>query len=491
MNAFFSRYSITFVKSLVYMLQQSEYDTKEYLSWFKRTGNFNEVMRRKQLDMTSAAKGFLAFLGLEIAVGGIAVLMLGFSAASQGWFLGWIVGVIIIGLLVPYVLAYGLVAPLWLARILIQRPRQKAQIARARSKLVDHPATKIAIAGSYGKTTMKETLAMVLGTAKKVAATPGNMNTPAGISRFVEELTGDEEILIFEMGEYYPGDIAVLCELVQPNLGIITGINEAHLSKFKSLDATVATIFELADYFQDKDQNLKNTLYTNGESHLAARGPADSRADAPALIYSRGGVGKWKVERAHTGLDGTSFNLKRGKEVIKVSSLLLGLHQVGPLAAAAAIAAWLGLSLTDIEAGLARTKPFEHRLQPAIDAGGVITIDDTYNGNPDGARVAIEFLASLEGRKRYYVTPGLVEMGYRTRDVHVAMGKQLAESGIEVVVLIETSVMPHIKAGLETAGFKGKLMTYPDEITALMALPKLTTEGDVVLLQNDWGDNYS
>src|ERR1019366_5388865 len=107
-------------------------------------------------------------------------------------------------------------------------------------------------------TTFKEALATILSAGQTVAATPGNMNTPLGISRFVAKLTGKEDILIFELGEYYPGDIKQLCELTKPNLGIITGINEAHLDKFKTLARTTATIFELADYLRAEP------LYKNG-----------------------------------------------------------------------------------------------------------------------------------------------------------------------------------------------------------------------------------
>jgi UDP-N-acetylmuramoyl-tripeptide--D-alanyl-D-alanine ligase len=129
-------------------------------------------------------------------------------------------------------------------------------------------------------------------------------------------------------------------------------------------------------------------------------------------------------------------------------------------------------------------------MQPAT-AGDVVTIDDSYNGNPDGARVAIEFLAGLKGHRRIYVTPGFSETGSKSAEVHRQTGRQLAEAGIEVVALVKNSVTPHIAEGLEEAGFKGELIWYPDGMSSLVALPKLTVAGDVVLLQNDWGDQYA
>jgi UDP-N-acetylmuramoyl-tripeptide--D-alanyl-D-alanine ligase len=305
------------------------------------------------------------------------------------------------------------------------------------------------------------------------------MNTPIGISRFMTTLEGHEEVLIFEMGEYYPGDIKRLSNMTLPDMGVITGINEQHLVRFKTLDRTVATIYELADYLD------KKPLWVNGESELAK-----TAAAANHRVYSRSGVGEWKVSKAKTGLDGTQFTATKGNVTVNAKSALLGLHQVGPLVAAIDIATHLGLAPEQIEAGIAATRPFEHRMQPAT-AGDVVTIDDSYNGNPDGARVAIEFLAGLKGHRRIYVTPGFSETGSKSAEVHRQTGKQLAEAGIEVVALVKNSVTPHIAEGLEEADFKGELIWYPDGMSSLVALPKLTVAGDVVLLQNDWGDQYA
>jgi UDP-N-acetylmuramoyl-tripeptide--D-alanyl-D-alanine ligase len=165
------------------------------------------------------------------------------------------------------------------------------------------------------------------------------------------------------------------------------------------------------------------------------------------------------------------------------------LHQIGPLVAAIDIATHLGLTPAQIEAGIAATKPFEHRMEPRK-TDGVVTIDDTYNGNPNGVAAGLEFMKGLKGHRRIYVTPGLVEMGGRSAEVHQEIGRQLAES-VDVVGLVKNSVTPHIEEGLKKAGFTGEIIWYDDAMSSLVALPKLTVYGDVVLLQNDWPDNYA
>ena len=123
----------------------------------------------------------------------------------------------------------------------------------------------------------------------------------------------------------------------------------------------------------------------------------------------------------------------------KVKSKLLGLHQIGPLSVAADIALRLGISPEKIQQGIAKTKPFNHRLELKNYGDGVILLDDSYNGNPDGVDAVIEFLASLKNHKRFYVTPGLVEMGLKTESVHKEIGKKLAKAGIEKIILIKSS----------------------------------------------------
>lgn len=484
MKNYVNRFAPAYLPTLVYMLQTTEYNIAEYVRWLRRTKNFTQVVRRKKLVRTSKAQAILGMLGLMVT-GGIVVL----GTSIWVWFatgqFAWLILAALDVVLAPWWLAYGIIPFILVGQLLIQKPQERKIIAAAKYALTQHKGLRIAIAGSYGKTTMKETLQTILAQGKKVAATPGNKNTPLGISQFVSTLKGDEEVLIFELGEYLPGDIQELCELVQPGMGIITGINEAHLEKFKTLEVTTQTIFDLATFLGDKP------TYKNGENELVKTKAGEN----DPLLYTRKGVNGWAVSGTNTSLDGTSFVAKKsqaaGEMTIHAQSGLLGLHQIGPLMTCVDIATSLGLTTEQIEAGIQTTKPFEYRLQPRFGADGVITLDDTYNGNPDGVTAGLEFLTNLKNHRLVYVTPGLVEAGSRVKEVHEQIGRQLAQAKIDLVVLVENSVTPHIQTGLHAANFQGKLMTFPDALTCLAALPNLTKDGDVVLMQNDWPDNYA
>lgn len=472
MHRFINRYHPRVVRSLVYMLQATEYKVDDYLAWVKRTTDFVHVEKRKQLNPTGKAQALL-ISGWALVCAALITIFVGVIARDQIAFA--FAAMVLLGF--PYALPYLILLPLFIIEM-VQLPVETFLIAKAKRKLAQHKGYKIAIAGSYGKTSMREILKTVLSEGKRVAAPGGSENTPIGIARFIDRLKGDEEVLIFELGEYYPGDVKKLCHIVQPDMGIITGVNEAHLSKFKTVQAALRTIFELADFLKLKP------LYINGESrHL--------KPSAQAILFSRERVGEWKVVAAETSLDGTSFELHKGDERIAVQSKLLGLHMVGPLAAVAHIALALQLTIVEVERGLSKTKPFDHRLERKDDAAGVITLDDSYNGNPDGVKAVIEFLASIENHRRWYVTPGLVEMGDQSEIIHKEIGKQLAQAGIEKVVLITNSVTPWIEAGLNENSFGGEILWFDEALDCYNSLPHMTVAGDVVLLQNDWPDQYA
>lgn len=471
-------YGPQFARTVVYMLQASMYRPSRYLAWFWRTRDFSQVAKRQHLVRTAKTR-LLLLTALALLY---ALLVAGVYAVWQGLeqdFLTLAVFGAAVTLLAPVATAHLLLLPLVLGQVLIQKPRERKRDRTTAERLTRHPATKIAIAGSYGKTSFKENLAALLGAAKAVAAAPGTYNTPAGVSRFVKNLKGDEDVLIFEFGEHFPGDVQELSRLVNPDIGVIAGINEAHLESFGTLDKTAATVFELANYLGDRP------VYVNGENALAKQ-----NAGKEHRLYTREGVGGWRVEEAKTSLQGTTFTAFKGTNKLEIETPLLGLHQVGPIMGAIAIADELGMPPAKIKEGANRIKPVAHRLQPRPVASGIVMIDDSYNGNPDGVRATIEFLKSLKGHRRLYLTPGLVEMGSRTAQVHTGIGRQLAGS-TEIVALVRNSVTPYIKQGLTKAGYKGDVLEYGDTLTAITQLNARMVRGDVLVVQNDWPDNYA
>ncbi len=463
---------------IVYMLQSTEYQVGPYLKWYWRTSDFSTVMKRRQLVRTRAATLLLRAIQLGMLLQLLAGL--GFMAA---WFLNktpgsWQFG---LSLLVSYpiIWAHLVTVPLIIGRWVIVRPRERKLIAQSRTIFANHPGIKIAVAGSYGKTTMKELLGTVLSQGKTVAITPANKNVSVSHARFAAKLQGDEDVLVIEYGEGGPGDVQRFSEITHPTIGVITGLAPAHLDHYPSLEAAGRDIFSLADYLHD------HRVYVNAESVAA-----EPFLKPTHTQYSAKGVAGWKVSDVSIGYEGTHFTLKKDKTVLHLKSGLLGEHQVGPLAAVAAIAHELGLSKTNIEAGVAKTHPFEHRMQPRR-LGSAWIIDDTYNGNIDGIKAGLALLKALPARHKTYVTPGLVDQGVETRAVHEEMGKLIAAAAPHKVVLMENSATLHIQHGLKQGMYEGEVIIEDDPLKFYTGMEHLIAAGDLWLLQNDWTDNYA
>lgn len=460
------------------MLQATEYQPRPYIQWVARTRDFSAVMRRRELDRTRAARALLRF----IQVGMVVEIALGAWMAITGWLQLSVVfmalGLVIL-FLYPIVWAYLAVLPLVVGRLLIVRPRERRLIAESEGLFAAHPATKIAVAGSYGKTTVKELLATVIGEGRRVAATPANKNVAISHAQFARRLKGDEEVLIIEFGEGGPGDVARFSQTTHPNIGVVTGLAPAHLDQYKTMQAAGEDIFSLADYLHDKD------VYVTGESE-----PLKPFIKPEHHTYSQEGVLDWRIKDIVVSLDGTTFTMTHGRTTLSLKSGLLGRHLVAPIALAAALAIKLGLTEKQVEEGISKTQPFEHRMQPRLVAGAWV-IDDTYNGTIEGMRAGLRLLSELPATRKLYVTPGLVDQGSETEAVHKELGRLIAEAPPDVVVLMQNSVTHFIQEGLEAHGYEGTVHVEQDPLAFYTNLTHFTAAGDLVLMQNDWTDNYA
>jgi len=362
---------------------------------------------------------------------------------------------------------------------LLEKPRRAREIKVAKNIFSNHKATKIAIIGSYGKTTLKELLLSVLGSEKNVAATPGNKNVLISQARWAQKLTGKEDVLLVEYGEGQPGDISAMADLTQPDLAVICGLAPNHLDQYKTLDAVGKDLFSVSDFLK------KKSVYVNTESQAVK-----AYLQKQHITFNRHGLDGWKISQINSDIEGISFVMSKGRNVIKVASGLLGRHQIGPLALCVVIAHNLGLSNKQIEKSIASTLPFEHRMQPRNLSGGWI-IDDTYNGNLEGVLAGLELLKELRAKRKVYVTPGLVDQGEESHRVHKQIGKAIAGAHPTKVVLMQNSVTQFIKKGLDKAGYSGELEIRDDPLDFYTNLDQQIAAGDIYLLQNDWTDNYA
>jgi UDP-N-acetylmuramoyl-tripeptide--D-alanyl-D-alanine ligase len=369
----------------------------------------------------------------------------------------------------------------------VQRRINRRFEASARATLASVAPVVVGITGSYGKTTTKVCVGAVLAEREPTLITPASFNSQLGVIRTINEhLAPAHRDFIVEMGMYRAGDIAELCALVHPSIGVLTSIGPVHLERMGTIEAIADAKAELA-------------LALPPDGHLVVNGDDPrcreiaGRVSVDTVFYAIEHPDA-AVRAENIGLaDGrTHFELVIADERARVSSGLLGRHNVSNLLAAAAVGSLRGLSLAEIARGLSTVQPPEHRLAPIPNPrAGIVVIDDAYNSNPAGAAAALEVLQSHPAKRRILVTPGMVELGDQEEALNESFGRQAAAVCDHVILVGSLRTRP-IDAGLRAAGFSAEAITVVRDIgEATTVLGRLTRSGDVVLFENDLPDMYA
>lgn len=483
-------------KYQLYIFQLEEYDASRFLKALFSKGLLPSSNLRKDLKWTGKAK-LIFFVSLLIKL--IFTTLLCYLIYSYTQFeVTYLALFFLVFLYLLEILSFAFIIQAQDLIKPIEIILKRRVISQAKKKLKEYPNLKIVgITGSYGKTSMKETVATILSEKFKVVKTTGNNNTPIGISRTIlNHLNSDTQIFVVEMGEYVKGDVKDICEITPPDFSFITGINEAHLERYKTMENAISTKFEIVENSKDEaiailngdDRLIKENYktYISNEENLRFYSGNETSLGLPNYDY----IAK-NIEFSEENI---SYNFElyyKDQSIGKIRTSILAPYIVGNITAAATLAKMLGMNDTEIKLAISKLKPVEHRLESRLNSNNILVIDDTYNGNSDGIRIGLELLEKFKNRRKVYVTPGLVETGSLKEEIHKEIGMNLAKVA-DLVILLKNSATPFIAEGLKESGFESSKIIWYDYSKEMYAeLHKHLLPGDVVLMQNDWSDNYS
>lgn len=338
----------------------------------------------------------------------------------------------------------------------------------------------VGITGSYGKTTAKNILSVMLSGVCRVCATPKSYNTPLGICRTINDvLDEDDSVLIAEMGARRRGDIAEICSVAEPDYALITGVGCQHFETFGSLDAIADTKYELVEALSQGGLSVFNCA-DEGARKLS------ERCKGRKILTGGDADCDIRFENMSFTADGTRFDVVKGNEKVSVYTKLLGRHIPALICACMAVAVDLGVSVAECAKACEKLTPVEHRLD-VLRSGNKIIIDDSYNSNPNGAANAIEVLGCFEGLK-VIVTPGMVELGGLENDANSELGKHIAE-GCDIAILVGSRAKTIKKGALENGMPEHMIKTAGSLDIAKKYLSDLP-DNSVILFENDLPDNY-
>lgn len=358
----------------------------------------------------------------------------------------------------------------------LERAASQRYVRRARATLDAVDPVRVAITGSYGKTTTKGHARHLIDGSMRVLASPASFNNTAGLCRTVNEhLTPGTEVLIAEMGTYGPGEIAEMCRWVRPGIGVITAIGPVHLERMRSLERIVAAKSEIA---------TAPTVVLN----VDAAGLADvadrlrAAGDREVVTVSAGD---------HPGADVVVRDAGDGKLEMRVDGETLTTVAVDAaptnVGCAIAVARAVGVSEARIADRLESLPPTEHRRQVGVAPSGVTVIDDTYNSNPAGAAAALATLAATPAARRVVVTPGMVELGWMQAGENERFARSAAAVADDLLVVGHTNAAA-LAAGAAAGAVRVRRFATRSEATQWVRAE--LGAGDAVLYENDLPDHY-
>lgn len=338
----------------------------------------------------------------------------------------------------------------------------------------------IGITGSYGKSSAKEYIGQILENKFKVVKTAGTNNTPIGIANTIlSDLKRSTEVFIVEMGAYKKGEIGEMCQIVQPKIGVLTGVNYQHASLFGNLKNTIVAKYELIEalpknglaLFNGNNENAYGLYKKTKMRKVLYQSFLNRLFTADAAVYAFNiKVYKEKI----------TFNVHLKGQKLHFEAPLVGIQNIENILPAIFIADYLGMSKTQIKKAVSALSPLPKTMNLQKTADGVSLIDDTFNANPDAVLAALDYMKIYKGKKMLVLQP-MIELGKNAKNEHYRIAFQIAKV-CDNLLLTNKNFYQEIMKGITDGGGKCAVLV-DNPIKLAEFIRENTKRGDVVVLE--------
>ncbi|MBO8161380.1 MAG: UDP-N-acetylmuramoyl-tripeptide--D-alanyl-D-alanine ligase [Thermosipho sp. (in: Bacteria)] len=344
----------------------------------------------------------------------------------------------------------------------------------------------IAVTGSYGKTSTKYYIYHLVSDHFNTLMTPESYNTTMGITRTIrEKLDKSHDVFVVELAENDSYGYKKLLNLVQPEISILTSIGIQHFEEFDSMDEIIETF---KNYLKDEksgkmlivnydDENIKKVINEIGNKEIVKCGIENAEAD-------------YIAKNIRQDKNGSKFTLLTPNNVsFEIETNIFGIENIRDLLLAIVTAFEIKVPVEEVIERAKNVEKPKHRLE-IIRNDTITVIDDTFNSNPNGFKMALEYLSLYGDRRKIVVTPGFVELGKKEAEEHYKLGKLLAKYA-DYVFLVGKERTQKIKEGLLESKFPEEKIVEVDTLDEVTEkFKQFLKPGDVVLFENDLPDNY-
>ena len=338
----------------------------------------------------------------------------------------------------------------------------------------------IGITGSVGKSTTKEMVAEVLSTRYHTLKSPGNLNNEIGLPLTMTRLSSGYQHAVLEMGFYVPGEIAFLCDIAQPQVGVVTNVGTVHAERAGSQEAIARGKAELVQALPAAPEGV---AILNFDDPWVRK--MEEKTKARVFFYGLSPEAHLWADRVEgLGLDGIRFRMHYQGEELNVKIPLIGRHSVHTALRASAVGLAEGMNWQEIIEGLNQGH-MQLRLAAVRSTTGALLLDDSYNASPESMLAALNLLDELDGRK-VAVLGDMLELGPYERGGHEMVGLRAAQVADVLLTLGERA---HIiaEAARRATGKKKTILEFDNVEPLVDWLGSNLTKADVVLIKGSHG----
>jgi UDP-N-acetylmuramoyl-tripeptide--D-alanyl-D-alanine ligase len=343
-------------------------------------------------------------------------------------------------------------------------------------------AKVVAITGSAGKTTTKDTIAELIGARYRVVKNTGNLNNHLGLPLSLLELRHGADIAVMELGMNHAGEIRTLVDVATPEVRVWTNVGEAHIGHFGSADAIADAKAEILE------QASTDTLLVANADDARVMARVSAFPGRLVTFGTAAGAHVRATDVEELGLDGSRARLvtAAGERDLRVP--LLGRGHFMNVLCAAAVALELGLDLDTIVERAAGLKPSSRRGAILRLPKGVTVIDDSYNSSPSALQRSLDVIARSWGARRIAVIGEMLELGDLSLSLHQECGRVAAGSKLSRLVTVGGEPALALGEAAIAAGMPRSAVThFATSAEAAAAITATVTAGDVVLVKGSRG----
>lgn len=342
----------------------------------------------------------------------------------------------------------------------------------------------VAITGSVGKTTVRQIAYHVLSQHYRVHQAPKNFNNNIGLPLTLLGATGEDKIVIVELGSNHPGEITYLTQIASPDIAVVTNVHPAHLAGFGNLQTIMKEKLSIAEGLLDGGILIVNTDLVKGlNNHQlpSTKYQVITFGKSACPEQSRGDSSNFQARNVISNGVSSRFTIN-GAEIYLP---LAGAGNVENALAACAVCSQFGITIDDFAQAIKTLSAVPMRTE-LLQIGTLTVLNDCYNANPASMKNALDILTNLvsrEKRRAVFICGDMAELGRQTQALHAELGAAVAQAKVQLLLTVGKSAKIVAETAKDNAKYNVQTKSFTDTPSACNNLEKFIKDYDIVLVK--------